>query len=257
MAYFTPKPDAASNAEHLLMHSQEYHTSYWGHLGLLGLNHNIILPGYAGYPNTAASSLFPANANVADMAHAQGALVGYVHPLESVPDPAKDDPLTYELPADVALGKVDYIEVVGFADHKATAEVWYKLLNCGFRLPTAAGTDFMGNYASLRGPAGLNRVYAQVKPGPPKIEPWLAAIRAGRTFATNGPLLRFSLGGQGIGGEVRLEEKREVRFSAEMFSIVPVDHLQVVCNGKVKRELALDGKRTSAHVDGSIPLESS
>jgi hypothetical protein len=96
-----------------------------------------------------------------------------------------------------------------------------------------------------------------VKPGPLKIEPWLAAIRAGRTFATNGPLLRFSLAGQAIGGEVRLGKKQEVPFSAEMSSIVPVDHLQIVCNGKVARELALDSNRTSAHVDSSIPLEAS
>jgi len=257
IAYFSQQLDPASTTDHLLLHGQEYHTSYWGHLGLLNLTRNILLPGYAGYPNTAAASLYPANGNVADMAHAQGALVGYVHPFDSFPDPSKDDPLTNELPADVALGKVDYIEVVGFSDHKSTAEVWYRLLNCGFRLPTASGTDFMGNYASLRGPVGLNRVYAEVKPGPLKIEPWLAAIKAGRTFATNGPLLRFSLGGQGIGGEVRLEKKQAVKFSAEMNSIVPVDHLQIVCNGKVANELALDSKHTSAHVDGSIPLEAS
>jgi Tol biopolymer transport system component len=257
MAYFSPQLDPASTADHLLLHGQEFHTSYWGHLGLLNLTRNFILPGYAAYPNTAAASLYPANANVADMAHEQGALVGYVHPFDSVPDPAKDDPLTSELPADVVLGKVDYIEVLGFSDHKSTAEVWYKLLNCGFRLPTAAGTDFMGNYASLRGPVGLNRVYAEVKPGPLKIESWLGAIKAGRTFATNGPLLRFSLGGQAIGGEVRLEKKQVVRFSAEMNSIVPVDHLQIVCNGKVARELAMNSERNSAHVDGSIPLETS
>ena len=67
---------------------------------------------------------------------------------------------------DLALGKVDYIEVLGFADHKSTANVWYRLLNCGFRLPTAAGTDAMANFASLRGPVGLNRVYAKVPAGP-------------------------------------------------------------------------------------------
>jgi hypothetical protein len=69
--------------------------------------------------------------------------------------------------------------------------------------------------------------------------------------------VRFSLGGQGIGGEVRLDKKQEVRFSAELFSMVPVDHLQIVCNGKVKRELALDSNRTSARVDGSMPLVAS
>jgi hypothetical protein len=147
--------------------------------------------------------------------------------------------------------------VVGFSDHKSTAEVWYKLLNCGFRLPTAAGTDFMGNYASLRGPVGLNRVYAEVPAGPLRIGSWLGAIKAGRTFATNGPLLRFSLDGHGIGEEVRLEKKQEVRFSAEMNSMVPLDHLQIVCNGKVVREIALSSDRSSAHVDGLFPLEAS
>jgi TolB protein len=257
MAYFSPQLDPASTADHLLLHGQEFHTSYWGHLGLLNLTRSFILPGYAAYPNTAAASLYPANAEVADMAHEQGALVGYVHPFESIPDPAKDPSLTAELPADVALGKVDYIEVLGFSDHKSTAEVWYKLLNCGFRLPTAAGTDFMGNYASLRGPVGLNRVYAEVPLGPLRIEPWLAAIKAGRTFATNGPLLHFSLGGKGIGGEVRLEKKQEVHFSAELHSIVPVDHLQIVCNGKVARELAMNSERNGAHVDGTIPIDAS
>jgi TolB protein len=257
MAYFSPQLDPASNLNHLLLHGQEFHTSYWGHLGLLNLTKHFILPGYAGYPNTAAASLYPANGNVADMAHEQGALVGYVHPFDSLPDPAKDEHLTAELPADVALGKVDYIEVLGFSDHKSTAEVWYKLLNCGFRLPTAAGTDFMGNYASLRGPVGLNRVYAEAKPGPLKIEPWLASIKAGRTFATNGPLLHFSLGGLGVGEEVRLEKKQDVKFTVEMSSIVPLDHLQIVCNGKVAREISMDHDHKSAHVDGSISIDAS
>ncbi len=260
IAYFSPEPDKASTFDRLLLHAQEFHTSYWGHLGLLNLTRNFLLPGYASYPNTAAASPFPANANVADMAHEQGALVGYVHPFDTFPDPSKDELLTDELPADVALGKVDYIEVVGFSDHKATAEVWYKLLNCGFHLPTAAGTDFMGNYASVRGPVGLNRVYAEVpspKDMPINIKEWLAAVKAGRTFATNGPLLRFSLGGQPIGGDVKLTQKQDVHFQADLTSIVPLDHLQIICNGKLAQELKLDAARTTAHVEGSIPISTS
>jgi hypothetical protein len=214
------------------------------------------MPGYAGYPNTEAASMFPANANVADLAHEQGALVGYVHPLDSVPEPEKDA-VTFELPADVALGKVDYIEVVGFSDHKSTAAVWYKLLNCGFRLPTAAGTDFMGNYASLRGPIGLNRVYTEVPAGSLKLEPWLESIKAGRTFATNGPLLRFELGHKTPGGEVKLDKQEDVFFRATLGSMVAVDHLQIVCNGKVARELALSADHRTAYVEGKVPLESS
>jgi TolB protein len=255
IAYFSPELDPVSNEHFLLQHAQEFHTSYWGHLGLLNLTRNLILPGYVAYPNTAAASLFPSNGNVADLAHEQGALVGYVHPLESVPNPEKDS-ITYELPADVALGKVDYIEVVGFADHKSTAEVWYKLLNCGFRLPTAAGTDFMGNYASLRGPAGLNRVYSGVPAGSLKLPSWLESIKAGRTFATNGPLLRFEFGGKLPGGEVKLDKKQDVSFRAAVGSIVPIDHLQIVCNGKVTRELELSADHKHASVEGKLPIES-
>jgi len=145
--------------------------------------------------------------------------------------------------------------VVGFSDHKSTAEVWYKLLNCGFRLPTAAGTDFMGNYASLRGPVGLNRVYAEVKPGPLEIKPWLAAIKAGRTFATNGPLLSFELGGKKVGDELQLEKKQDVPFKVSLRSIVPLDHLQIVCNGKVAREINLKGDRKTADASGTVALD--
>ena len=60
--------------------------------------------------HTAAASPFPTNAQVADLAHEQTALVGYVHPLESVPHPEKDS-LTYELPADVALVVTNLIEM--------------------------------------------------------------------------------------------------------------------------------------------------
>ena len=93
---------------------------------------------------------------------------------------------------------MDYLEVVGFSDHQTTAEVWYRLLNCGFRLPAGAGTDAMTNFASLRGPVGMNRVFVH---SGPKLEyrGWLAALKAGRTFVTNGPLVSFSLGRQGAG----------------------------------------------------------
>ncbi len=190
------------------------------------------------------------------MAHAQGGLVGYVHPFEAVPDLAQGS-TTYELPADVALGKVDYIEVVGFADHKSTAEVWYKLLNCGFHLPTASGTDFMGNYASLRGPMGLNRVYAQVPRGPLKIQTWLNAIKAGRTFATNGPLLRFRLGESQPGGEIHLQQEGNLAFHVGLRTIVPIDHLQIICNGQVAKDLPLQGERKSADASGTLAVPES
>ncbi len=68
------------------------------------------------------------NADVYDMAHAQGALVGAVHPFDAEPNPFANPPesIMDELPVDVALGKLDYMEIVGFSDHRSTAAVWYR-----------------------------------------------------------------------------------------------------------------------------------
>jgi TolB protein len=254
IAYFRTTPDPNSTSSNLLVHGQEFHTSYWGHLGLLHLKRNFLIPDYAAYARTAAASLFPTNAAIADLAHEQEGVVGYVHPFDSYPDPAKDK-LTDELPADVALGKVDYMEVLGFSDHKSTARVWYRLLNCGFHLPTAAGTDAMANFASLRGPLGLNRVYVEVPKGPLDVEPWIANLKRGRTFATNGPLLGFSLADQRPGGEVKLPAgTHAVKFKAWLRSMVPVDHLEVICDGKVARDLKLNETRDSADEEGTLPI---
>jgi len=258
ISYFSTRPDAASTASTHLFHGQEYHTSYWGHLGLLNLSDHFLLPGYAAYPSTPAASLYPMNADIADLAHAQRALVGYVHPYDTPPDPAHDATLTHELPVDVALGKVDYIEVMGFSDHKSTADVWYRLLNLGFHLPTAAGTDAMANFASLRGPVGLNRVYVEVPKAKFDINTWLNSLKQGHTFATNGPLLGFTLAGHPIGGQVKLPAgENQVKFTAWLRSIVPVDHLQLVCNRRVAQDLQLTGNRQSGDFTGSIPISQS
>ncbi|MGH9779088.1 MAG: hypothetical protein ACRD5I_11815, partial [Candidatus Acidiferrales bacterium] len=80
---------------------------------------------------------------------------------------------------DVAHGKVDYLEVMGFSDHLITSQVWYRLLNLGFRIPAAAGTDAMSNFASLRGPLGLVRTYVRVPANRLNMREWLDGLRAG------------------------------------------------------------------------------
>jgi len=240
---------------------QEFHTSYWGHRGILHLKDQLLLPGYAGYPNTAAASLYPMNADVYDMAHTQGALVGAVHPFDSVPDPfAKPaQQITDELPVDVALGKLDYMEIVGFSDHKSTAEVWYKLLNLGYRLPAGAGTDATTNYAApIRGQVGFDRAYVWTPGWPVGIDTWLDELKQGRTFATNGPLIEFKLGGQMVGSELKFDAPQpSVPFTVKLRSIVPVDHLEIVCNGQVVKTLSTDATKESADISGSLPLHES
>jgi Tol biopolymer transport system component len=253
--YFDGEPDRVSKEDFLLFHGQEYHTSYWGHLGLLGLTRNLLIPDYAAYPNTSARSLYPTNAVVSDLAREQGGLVGYVHPYDAAPDPDRDAALTHALVVDVALGKVDYLEVLGFSDHKTTASVWYRFLNSGFRLPAGAGTDAMANFASLRGPLGLNRVYVRVPDGPLSLPTWLDSLRAGRSFVTNGPLVSLALSGKGPGDTLDLPAGGgEVSISASLRSIVPVDHLEVVCNGEVVRAIDLSGDRNHLDFEGSLAL---
>jgi TolB protein len=244
-----------------IVQGQEFHTSYWGHRGILGLKDHLLLPGYAGYPNTAAASLYPMNADVYDMAHEQGALVGAVHLFDEVPDPfvKPAQRITDELPVDVALKKLDYMEIVGFSDHKSTAAVWYKLLNLGFKLPAGAGTDATADYAApIRGQVGFDRVYVWTPGWPVSIDKWKDELRRGRTFATNGPLIEFKLGGEMVGSELKFDAPQAaVPFTAKLRSIVSVDHLEVVCNGRVIQSLLLDGAKNTAEMKGTIPLQES
>jgi TolB protein len=259
LRYQTAVPVSRPNI--LYVEGQEFHTSYWGHRGILRLKDHLLLPGYAGYPNTAAASLYPMNADVYDLAHAQGSLVGAVHPFDQVPDPFKKPSarITDELPVDVALGKLDYMEIVGFSDHKSTAAVWYKLLNLGFKLPAGGGTDATADYAApIRGQVGFDRVYVWTPQWPASMDLWLDELKQGRTFATNGPLIEFQLGGEMVGGELQFDAAQEaVPFTAKLRSIVPVDHLELVCNGRVVQSLKLEGERESTDVGGTIRLEQS
>jgi len=63
---------------------------------------------------------------------------------------------------------------------------------------------------------------------------------------------------QPIGGNVKLAAgTHKVKFKAWLRSMVPVDHLQVICNGEVSRELKLEGNRDAADVDGTLLVSGS
>jgi hypothetical protein len=75
-------------------------------------------------------------------------------------------------------------------------------LNLGLRLTPTAGTDFPC------GPAwsipGRERFYTRLD-APPTRESWREAVRAGRTFVTNGPLVELRVGAARIGDEIVLD----------------------------------------------------
>jgi TolB protein len=282
IAYWRPDPDPASTNGLLVAHGQEFHTGFWGHTALLGLTDYYLLPDYAAYPRTALASLYPTNAAVADLARAQGALMGYVHPFDFRPDTSRvEGGIPYELPIDAAVGKLDYLEVMGYSDHLITSEIWYRLLNCGFRIPAGAGTDAFPNFASLRGPPGLVRVYARVEDGGSRFENagprsaalrppssalahrrFLDAIKQGRTFVTNAPLIDFQITGPDHvtyqpGDEIRLPPGAHMLVARVILrSNVPIDYLDLVGNGKVLTSVTLRG-RTEANESIVVRAEES
>ncbi|TFH67098.1 MAG: hypothetical protein E4G90_00115, partial [Gemmatimonadales bacterium] len=265
IAHFRVDPDPVSTGDFLLMHAEEFHTSFWGHTALLGLQEYMVLPNYVGYANTGAASLAPTNTDVFDLAHAQGGLTGYVHPFDSRPDPYdQSQPLHYAMPVDAVLGSLDYFEVMGYSDHLITSEIWYRLLNTGLRIPAGAGTDAFPNFASLRGPPGLVRVYARTDQAL-EHRSFLEAIRAGRTFVSNGPLLGlgFRAVGEdttewhGIGDEIELPAGAgQLQIQVTLRSNVPVDHLEVIRNGRVAVSIPLTGGEAVDTVV-SLPVEES
>jgi Tol biopolymer transport system component len=253
IGYFRPGGGAdPASGKRLLFHAQEYHTSFWGHMGLLNLEDHFLLPDYTAYRHTALASPWPHNGAIADLAHAQGGLVGYVHVADFPIDPPKEKVLSYELPADVAHRKLDYIEVMGFSDHHITAGIWYRLLNLGFRLPAGAGTDAMANYASLRGPIGLVRVFLETG-GERTPAALTGALKSGHTFVSNSALLGLTIDGKRPGGVLPRAGRYPVRLA--MRSPVAMDHLELVQNGRVVKAFKLTGDRTRVDWNGDVDLK--
>src|SRR6185369_3308319 len=99
---------------------------------------------------------------------------------------------------------------------------YYRLLNCGFRIPASSGTDWWIY--------DHNRVFVRVE-GEFTYDSWIAGLRAGRTFISNGPLIEFTVDGQYPGST--LQTKGPLRVKARAISRLPFDRLQIVRDGLV------------------------
>src|SRR5256885_7754717 len=146
---------------------------------------------------------------------------------------------------------------MGYADHLATSEIWYRLANGGFRRPAGAGTDAFPNFASLRGPPGLVRVFVQAG-ARLDARAFLAGLKAGRTFVSNAPLLEFTLDGRPIGDEIRLPRGGgTLTARVRLRSSVPVDHLEIIGNGRVVAAISLTRRLPQARATGPISVAGS
>ncbi len=233
-------PYRGSNDTHLLTFGQEYRPPFYGHVNFINLTRHFLSPYTTGYEGTAIESLYPSNTDMFRAARKQGALGGYVHPFAGDP-PQQGYSVARGFPVDLALGVFDYLEVMTSASHFThTVQVWHRALNCGFKVTASAGEDSISNLHAT--PAvGTARLYAYLGD---KLEwaRWLDAIRQGRTFVTNAPLLQLAVNGEIPGGEIRLPAGGgEVDLEARFDSIVPVEKMEVFYNGRVIETLAPQG----------------
>lgn len=109
----------------------------------------------------------------------------------SIDDPYRTAYSAKGIPVAVALERTDTLDVMGFG-YAASVPLWYHMLNCGFRIPAAAGTDcFLNRITSS--PPGWGRSYVHLPKGLDD-KAWVEGQRTGHSFISNGPMLELSVG---------------------------------------------------------------
>jgi hypothetical protein len=252
---FEGRLNGNSSRDRLVYVTQEFRHDQLGHLCVLNLK-KLIEP-----VKTMQKEHYPLNLRACDLAHAQGGYVSWAH-FPSMP--------CLESPLDVAMEKLDGLEVLCVLDPRTMPvfmkqivpefesnhglRMWYRYLNCGFRLTATAGTDKMTTFVTV----GANRVYARVD-GEFTYQSWIDALKQGRTFITNSPLLTFTVNGREAGSTLAVSSARDkvVRIHAKAESQLPYDRLEIVSNGSVIAEASPSGARHKAEIHLEHPLGAS
>lgn len=179
-----------------------------------------------------------------DEAHRQGALTGYAHIAWASwfyrrPDPSLHP--TWDPNINVIRHKVDFFEILQF--RRLGLEDFYDFLNLGIKLTASAGSDLPWGSS-----IGEVRTYAYTAQNF-SADAWFAALKAGHTFVTNGPMLLLTADKAIPGDEVKLTGPGKIRIHAKSWAAKEIGApklLEVVVDGKVIR---------SAPAEIEFPLE--
>ena len=189
-------------------------THFLGHSIILGLHTPIHLPDeYLIY------RLFW------ERAREQGGLSGHAHLGGGSPTDISGQ---YGLPLVVPHGLLNFIEVLQF--NRPFYDTWYDMLNLGFRITPTGGSDYPCGGATI---PGRERFYTRVE-GDLTYDGWLDAVRRGRTFVTNGPMLQFQVNDKEIGEELTIQDPGPVVLEGSVLfdrSRDDVLRIEVVENG--------------------------
>jgi hypothetical protein len=130
-----------------------------------------------------------------------------------------------EAPVAAALGKLDAMNLFDpYQWLTPEYDIWYNLLNCGFKLAASTGSDWFI--------CSNNRVYAQAG-AIFTYEGWLDALKKGHTFITNGPALFLKVDDSGPGSTLTQLAQKLTTVEISWDSYLPITSIELVFNGKV------------------------
>lgn len=162
-----------------------------------------------------------------------------------------------EVASDIAWGLLDALELetMDLTLEYPPLREWYRYLDAGYRLPLVAGTDKMT--ASV--PLGQVRTWARLDDDAAlTFGSWAAAIRAGRTFATSGPLLEMSVEGQGPGADLQVSAGATLDVELVARAAQPiVSAVELVLDGTVVAAVGSDAPVTELILRERVSVEHS
>ncbi len=128
-----------------------------------------------------------------------------------------------------------------------TTDIYYRLLNCGLRIPPSAGSAS----GVLPNPVGYNRVYVYCGEEF-SWDAWWEGLRAGRVVVTNGPLLRPFCNGKPPGHVFKGDKGQalELQMNLNLATRDEIEYLEVIQDGKVVHEVNLN---ELADAKGELP----
>jgi hypothetical protein len=213
-----------SSGRHAVWVGSENRQNILGHIGLVGTDHPILPYASGGPPEGPIGG--PVTTLMADWLErcraAGGLAIGAHFPLP-----------TAEVASDIAMGLLDALEFETFDPTLENPPIreWYRYLGAGYRLPVVGGTDKM----SADVPLGQIRTYARLDDDAGlTFESWAAAVRAGRTFVTSGPVLELRVESSGPGAVLDLDPDATLDVELVARAAQPViSSVEIVMDGTV------------------------
>lgn len=217
MTAFSGQHPALESPEHqVAVNTFNFHPAL-GKLALLHCHRAVFPLTFGGADSTDDWSL----ADWCDQCHRKKGLVIWADPFRF------ENGIGGEALADLIQGRIDAVECT---PETAQAQNWYQAWSAGIRFPLAGA----GGKESNRTALGAMRTYARIMDGESfSLSNWIEAIRAGRTFVTNGPLLQFQVDDAGAGATIDLKSPgRSVWVRGRVQSAAPFGTLELMANGE-------------------------